>query len=188
MRIPLNLSSEPFRRDRAMMVASAAVSGVLVLTLVVFASLAFLERERAREARETLARLNQELNALAAQQARLQADLRRPENAAVFRLNRFLNILLARKAVSWTKIFNDLENVLPHDVRVVSVRPQLDARNELLLDLVVASQSSEPVLNLVVQLERSPLFGTTTVHSWQPPSQTEPQYRYRISVTYAQRL
>ncbi len=34
----------------------------------------------------------------------------------------FLNTLIERKAISWTKIFADLEKVLPYNVRLVSVR------------------------------------------------------------------
>ena len=40
MRIPINLASQPFRRDRAMLVASIAVSVVLCVTLAVLISLA----------------------------------------------------------------------------------------------------------------------------------------------------
>jgi type IV pilus assembly protein PilN len=52
----------------------------------------------------------------------------------------------------------------------------------------VASQSTEPVLEFVMQLEQSPVFGATTVHNSMPPSQNEPLYRYRVSVNYAQKL
>jgi hypothetical protein len=32
------------------------------------------------------------------------------------------------------------------------------------------------------------VFGATAVHSSLPPAQTEPLFRYRISVNYAQKL
>jgi len=34
----------------------------------------------------------------------------------------FLNALIDRKAISWTKLFADLEKVVPYNVRLVSVR------------------------------------------------------------------
>ena len=39
-----------------------------------------------------------------------------------------------------------------------------------------------------MRLEASPQFGATQVNNWLPPSQTEPLYRYRVSVNYAQKL
>jgi type IV pilus assembly protein PilN len=96
--------------------------------------------------------------------------------------------LLQRKGISWTRIFSDLEKVMPHNVRLVSVRPQLNGPNDLLLDMEVGAQSSEPVVELMMHLEGSPLFGSTTIHSWRPPSQSDPLFRYRVSVTYAQKI
>jgi hypothetical protein len=68
------------------------------------------------------------------------------------------------------------------------VRPQINPNNELLLDMVVAAQSVEPILAFIMKLEESSVFGATTPHNSLPPSQSEPLFRYRLSVTYAQQL
>ena len=68
------------------------------------------------------------------------------------------------------------------------VRPYLTADNLVQLDMVVGSQSPEPVIELLRRLENSQLFGATALLSSQPPSQNEPLYRYRVSVHYAQKL
>jgi Tfp pilus assembly protein PilN len=188
MKIPVNLSSDPFRRDRPVLVASIAVGVMLTALLCVLVTLAVSERNRAKQAREEIARVDAQLRRMSAEQSKLEAMMRRPENAEVLDRSQFINALLLRKGVSWTKIFNDLETVVPHNVRVVQVRPQLNGPNDLLLDMTVASQSPEPVVQLLMNLEGSPLFGTTTPHSWLPPSQSEPFFRYRLSVTYAQKL
>lgn len=188
MKIPINLSSEPFRRDRPMVVASVAAGVVLTILFLVLASLAVSERNRAKEAREQMARAQAELLRINTESMKLETVMRQPQNAEVLEHSQFINMLIARKGVSWTKIFNDLESVMPHNVRLISVRPQLNGPNDLLLDMQVGAQSSEPVVSLLMALEGSPLFGTTTIHSWLPPSQTEPLYRYRVSVTYAQKL
>ena len=54
--------------------------------------------------------------------------------------------------------------------------------------MVVGSQSPEPVIDLLKRLENSTLFGATSLLSSQPPAQNEPLYRYRLSVSYAQKL
>ena len=186
--VPLNFASEPFRRDRAMLVASAGVGLLLIAMLAVLVNLAGAERGRAAENRRALALLERRLATVASQQARLETSLHRNENAEVFERSQFLNLLLYRKSISWTRIFSDLEGVLPHNVRLISVRPQVSARNDLLLDMVVSTQASEPVIDFLMRLEASPLFGATNIHSLLPPSQSEPMYRCRVSVNYVQKL
>lgn len=188
MRIPVNLASEPFRRDRPMIVASAVLGVLLTALLGGLVYLAIAERDRAAAARATIDGMQRQMDALSREENRLQGVLRRPENAEVLDRSLFLNSLLLRKGVSWTKIFADLEQVTPHTVRLMSVRPQISADNQLTLDMWVASQATEPVVNFVMQLEQSPLFGATTVSTSLPPSQNEPLYRYRVSVKYAQKL
>lgn len=186
--LQLNLASEPFRRDRPMLAALAVGCAVLAGLLAYQVGLAVQARDEAASAREALARVQDQLGLLNTQQARLEATLRQPRNAEALELNLMLNSLLQRKGISWTRIFSDLEEVLPHNVRLVSIRPEVTPQNEVLLQMVVGAQSSEPVLQLLMALESSPLFGQTQVHNWLPPSQAEPLYRYRVSVHYAQKL
>jgi Tfp pilus assembly protein PilN len=188
MRYPVNLSSEPFRRDRPMVFGTAVVAVLLVILLGVFISLAASERNRAKEAREMIAKVERQIRTMSAEQTKLESVLRKPENAEVLDRSVFVNALLQRKGISWTRIFNDLEKVMPHNVRLVSVRPQLNGPNDVLLDMEVGAQSSEPVVELMMHLESSPQFGAVNIHSWRPPSQSDPLFRYRVSVTYAQKI
>jgi len=188
MRVNINLASEPFRQRRPLLVVSAAAAAVLGAMLVLLVYLGFEQRARLAEARQTAARLEVEARALAAEQSRLEAVLRRPENAEVLEHSLFYNSLLYRKGISWTRLFDDLEQVMPYNVRLISVRPQVNPRNQVLLDMVVGADSGEPVLDLLRRLESSPRFGETYVHNRLPPSQSEPLLRYRISVKYEQQL
>ena len=188
MRIPVNLSSQPFQRNRAMMVASSATAALMTLVLALMIYLAIDDRNQMRETRESLEKTQQQLASVSAEQAKLEAAIRKPENSEVFERSILLNTLLSRKGISWTRIFSDLEEVLPHDVRLVSVRPQVNGQNGIMLDMVVGSQSPEPVINLLKRLENSKLFSSAALSSSLPPSQTDPLFRYRVSVNYAQKL
>jgi type IV pilus assembly protein PilN len=189
LRVPINLASDPFRRDRPVLVGSAALAVLLSLLFIYLVFDIVSERHEAADIRIAIARQNTRLQAIAAQQARLNATLRRPENAEVLERSLFLNTLIERKAISWTKIFADLEKVMPYNVRLVSVRlPEVDSNNQVLLDMVVGAKDVPPILDLLKRLEGSPQFGNTSVQSTAPPSQTDPFYRYHVTVTYAQRL
>ena len=72
MRIPLNLASEPFRRDRQMIVASVAVGLVLAGLLAMLTTLAVLERGAEAQTRQEQALLQKKLAALNQEQARLE--------------------------------------------------------------------------------------------------------------------
>jgi len=188
MRIAVNLASEPFRRNRPMILASIGVGVLMAASFSLLMWLILAERDRLREAREAVARTEATLRSVNNEIAQIEAQMRRPDRAEVLDLSVFLNTLIARKAISWTKIFSDLEGVLPHNVRLISVRPQADRNNQIRLEMVVGAQSGEPVIELLKRLEESPLFGSTAVQSWLPPSQTEPLFRYRVSTNYAQQL
>jgi hypothetical protein len=110
-----------------------------------------------------------------------------PENAEVLERSVFLNSLLLRKGISWTQIFADLEEVLPYNVRVIQIRPIVDAQNQVTLDMQVGSESPAPVIELLKTMAREP-FGSPQLALQQAPTQAEPLYRYRMSVNYAQKL
>jgi type IV pilus assembly protein PilN len=188
MRIPVNLASQPFRRDRAVLVASGAV-GILLLGLLAFLiSLNTLESGQVAETRKEIARLEKQVRAVSAEQARQDAILRRPENAEVLERSIFLNALLYRKGISWTRIFADLEKVLPYNVRIMSIRPTVNAQNQISLDMTLGTENPQPMIELLKSLEASPLFGAAYLHSSLPPTQTDKLWRYRVSVNYAQKL
>ncbi len=187
-RITLNLASEPFRRDRPLL-AGSAVAAVLMVALLAMQVMTILrEREAAAEARATMAGLNREIAEVNRKISALEAELRKPANAAVIERSAFLNVLLKRKGVSWTRLFSDLEAVFPHDVRLVTIRPAVTAAGPVQLEMVVGAQAPTPVIELLRRLEGSKLFSGTEVLSSAPPTQNDPLYRYRLSVDYAQQL
>lgn len=188
MRIPINLASQPFRRDRPIIVGTAALSVALTCLLGLLIILALSDRSQLKDSHAEIARLEARVRTLASEQAREETVLRKPENAEVLERSLFLNALLYRKGISWTKIFADLEQTLPHNVRIVSIRPSVNGRNQVTLDVMVGAESPDPVIGWVKTLEESPLFGSVHPHSSTPPSQTNPLYMYRMSVDYAQKL
>jgi hypothetical protein len=189
LRVPINLATEPFRRDRPMLAGSAAIAIVLSLLLIFQVFTIVSGHRQAADIRIAIDQENARLRAIAAQQAKLNGTLRKPENAEVLERSLFLNTLIDRKAISWTKIFADLEKVMPYNVRLVSVRlPQVDSNNQVLLDMVVGAKDVGPSLDLLKHLEGAPQFGPYSVQTSTPPSQTDPYYRYHVTVSYAQKL
>ena len=170
-----------------MTLASLAVCCLLAATLGGLIWLILADRAQMADVRQDIDRLNREIQRQTAEQARFSAVLNQPENAEVLERSVFLNALLYRKGISWTRIFSDLEKTLPYNVKIVSIRPSLDSANQVLLDMTVAAEAPEPEIQALLALENSPLFGSVLQHSSIPPTQADPLYRYRLTVNYAQK-
>jgi hypothetical protein len=188
MKIPINLASQPFRKDRAMLVASVAVSVWLMCTLGGLVSLAITDRAQLSDLRRDVSQIKEQTLRETEQQQNLDNVLRRPENAVVLETSVFINTLLYHKGISWTRILADLEKTMPAKVKVLNVRPYVSGKNQVTLDMLVGAESAEPVIDLYKAMENSPLFGAVTQQSYLPPSQAEPLHRYRFMVNYAQKL
>lgn len=188
MRFPLNLARQPLRRDRPMLVASAAVGILLCAALVALIGLGMNDRRSMQESRRVIAQVERQITKINAAQTQIDVRMHQPENASVLYRSLMFNQIIRQKAISWTLIFSDLEKVLPYNVRIASIRPQLNSRGELSLDMVVASLTPEPIIEFEGKLEDSDVFGHVTSTSRVPPTQNDPYVRFHVTVTYAQKL
>ncbi len=188
MKFPINLASQPFRRDRAMFVASIAVSLLLVFTLGALLSIARADNAQLGDLKKDVAQLEQQTRRMAAEQAKLDSVLHRPESVQVLEESAFLNTILLRKGISWTKIFADLEEVTPYNVKVIQIHPSVNAQDHVSLDMLVGAGEVGPVIQMFKSLQGSPKFSDADVKILQSPTQSEPIFKCRLSVDYAQKL
>lgn len=190
----INLASEPFRRERAQNAAFALICVSLTCSLIVLIVMVLHSRAQAADLRRGIEADRAELARLRGQESRYSTFVSKPANADVFATSVLLNELIARRGVSWTRVFKDLATVMPPNVRLVGVRlPQVAAEpgtaiNRVQLDMVVGTDRPEAVINLLTRLQQSSLFGPAQVMTQTPPSQNDPLYKYRVTVNYAQKL
>lgn len=188
MKYSINLATQPFRRDRAMIVASIAV--VLLLAVTLGGLVVFIQQDRVQLAglRQSVAQLNRQVKAASNEQSRLDAIVRQPQNASVLEWSALINTLIYHKAISWSKLLADLEKTLPYNVKVVTIHPRIDALNHVTLDMTLGSDKVMQIREALKAFENSPEFGTVTPTNLLPPTQAEPLYRFRGTVNYAQKL
>ena len=188
MKIPINLASQPFRRDRPMIVASTAVCLLLAGTLGVLVYLATQDNKQMADIRHEVALLKQQVQSTAAEQMKLDAIAHKPENATVLERSVFINALLQRKGISWNQIFTDLESTLPYNVKLIRIHPTINSEAHILLDMTVAAESAGPANDALKAFRANPIFGAAKMNTFQSPTQTEPLFRITLSVPYAQKL
>jgi len=188
MKIAINLASQPFRRDRAMIVASTLVCLLLVASLGVLIHLANEDNRQLGDVRHEVAMLKKQVQTVNDQQGKLNGVIHQPQNETVLERSVFINSLLLRKGVSWNRIFTDLEKTIPYNVKLTRIRPSVDEQGHVMLDMILASENSVPMIGALKAFEDNTLFGAVEMKNQIPPTQTEPLYRLALSVTYAQKL
>ncbi len=190
----INVASQPFRRERAQNALLGGVCACLTLSLLVLVSLIFQARGRATDLRRSIDAERSALRSAQIDQARFSGVLGRPENADVFAVSVFLNELIARRAVSWTRVFKDLGTVMPNNMRLIGVRlPQVPSEdpsgvNHVQLDMLLGTDRPDAIIDLLKRLEGSKMFGAAQMLAQQPPSQNDPLYKFRVTVAYDQKL
>ena len=186
MRIDINLATQPYEDSRNFWTywGTGLVFLALITVLLGYMAVAgFLQasRERAR-----IAALQAQIAAYDQEKSSAEAMLNLPQNRVVRDQSRFLNDLFQRKAFSWTKVFEDLERVMPAHLHVVSIHPDMSKDNNLEIKLVVAGESREQALDLVRKMEGSKRFKQTQIESER--SETQPvngdRVRFDVSALY----
>jgi hypothetical protein len=153
-----NLATRPFYNDHAVRVAiGVAILLVAALTLFNMARIVTLngrnaERVAAAEASELRA------NRLREQARKTRETLDASDAAQIQASAREANLLIERRAFSWTELFNRLEETLPADVRVGAVQPQVDTDGRMLIVATVYSRRVEDLDLFIDQLEKTAAF------------------------------
>jgi type IV pilus assembly protein PilN len=163
MRLDINLATQPYQDARRFWFqwgGALAVLGLCTLGLLYFTFLGWLG---ARKDRALIRQYEQQIAARDKERADAQALMNLPQNATTRDRSQFLNDLFYRKAFSWTRVFENLEDVMPPRVHVVSIQPDLGSNNELAIKLVVAGDSRERALELVRKMEASKHFQQTEI-------------------------
>ena len=165
MRLDLNLASQPYEDVRDFFMKWGVG---LLLALVGSAVLVWFAVSGWRQSRQIdreIASRRQEIARLKDDQKRAQAILDQPQNSGTRSQAALINALIARKAFSWTRVFSDLEKLMPARVHVLSIQPSLDAENQLRLNMVVVGDSRDKAIDLLKNLEDSTHFQRAQLQS-----------------------
>jgi hypothetical protein len=153
-----NLSTRPFYNERAVRV----VLGVLVLltaALTAFNAAELLTLNSRNSEFVGRAEASEAKAAELREQARqTQQSLNRAEVEAVQAAAREANMLIERRAFSWTDLFNRFEETLPPDVRIVAVTPQMDNQGRMLVAVTIISRKAGDFETFIDRLQATGAF------------------------------
>ncbi len=184
MHLNLNLATQPYEdaRDFWMRWGSAVVVlALLTLALVGWTVRSWMHAGRDRQA---ISQLETQIHERDTERARAQAYLEMAANRSTRDQSQFLNGLIQRKAFSWTRVFEELEKVMPNNIHVVSLRPQINDQGQLQLDMILMGDSRAPAVELVHRMEGSKHFQNPQLMSEQTAGENAAAVRVSVAAIY----
>ena len=158
MRLDINLATRPYEDAREFWVRWGLGVGLLGVLTLALLGLAVRGWTNAGRDRQNIAQLQSQIAERDRERATAQAFLEMSVNRSTRDQSQFLNGLIQRKAFSWTRVFEDLERVMPVNLHVVSLRPELNEQSQMQLDMKVAGDTRAAAVELVHRMEGSTHF------------------------------
>jgi type IV pilus assembly protein PilN len=155
MRLNINLASQPYevaqayKRRITTVIAALGTIAVLLLGYIVY------QRNNTRAINQQIAQVKGQIDSLQHEEAQARVILNRPANREIADQSDFLNQLFARKSLSWTRIFTEMEKIVPAQLHVVSMKPEYTKTNDLVLHVIVATDSRDRAVEMVRHMENS---------------------------------
>lgn len=158
MKTRLNLASQPFRNRALPWTVTTVISIVSIIAFVLIVRATVQTNAKAQSVEHNVTELQKQTQALARRDEEIKIALT-PEQV---RTLKSAHMLVDRKRFSWSRLFADLESVLPGGVRVSritvkDVTAQGD-RTVADLELVVASKSPTTITEMISQMDREGVF------------------------------
>jgi Tfp pilus assembly protein PilN len=169
MRLDINLATHPYEDAKEFWARWGLGVGLLGALTLVLVTLAVHGWVKAGRDRHSIGQLEQQIAERDDERARAQAFLELDMNRSTRDQSQFLNGLIQRKAFSWTRVFEDLERVMPPSLHVASLKPELSDDNQLELEMKVAGDNRAAAIELVHRMETSKHFqGAQLIQEGQP--------------------
>lgn len=184
MRVP-NLSSRPFLNRRPVVVASATLAAVAL----VLSALNVLDILNARTRERVAAQEIASLEAKRAEMTRAVADLNRTLGEVGWRRlgteTASLQEVVARRKLAWSRFLAELERVLPWNIRLLSISPQVEKDGSVTLKLKGLATDREAWLHFLAVLFADRSFSDPVPESEELPGLNSPLgLAFSLSVRY----
>ena len=152
-----NLATRPFYNERAAHVAiGIAAALVLAITVLNAVQVVRLSKHNTELSSQTGAERAEAVR-LTAEARRIRNTIDKDELALIVGAAHEANALIDQRTFSWTALFNRIEETLPSDVMLTSVRPAI-RDGVTRVDLAVLGRSIEDVDEFMDRLEATGTF------------------------------
>jgi hypothetical protein len=153
-----NLATRPFYNDRAVR-AGLLVLALVAVGLTIFNAIEILRLESAgREARQLVAQNAEQAREMRDKARDIRQSINQAQLALVQTAAREANVLIDRRAFSWTALLNQFQLTLPADVRITGVSPDINDQGRMMVDITVFARRVDDLSEFVEALESTGHF------------------------------
>ena len=163
MRLDINLATHVYEDSRHFWVRWGTGLGILAIVTLALLAITVSNWYDARIDRKKISDFKNQIAERDKERMTAEALLNQPDNRSMRERSQYLNELIARKAFSWTRAFEDLERVMPARIHLVSIQPHLNDDNQLDIKMTVAGDSQDRAIELVRRMEESQRFRETRI-------------------------
>lgn len=180
----LNLSSYPFRNRALPWTVITIVTVVSVALLLLIARSTVQTNAQVQLTQQDIANLQKQTDDLNKRAEAIRAALTPDQQRSL----KSAHLLVDRKRFSWSRLFDDLESVMPGNVRVSriavkEVRVEGD-RPVANLDLIVVSKNPATITEMIQDMERQGIFHADLVSQSLQRGKGESGEEYEMNVRY----
>jgi len=157
MKVRLNLASNALQTHRRFLAASTLVGAIAAIVFLALGWHVYSIRKADQALRARIDQERREMAVLVRQHTELEQFFARPENARLAERSAYLNTLIDEKSLNWTRMFMDLEKILPSGVRLVGIEPRTE-KGRVQIKFLVHASNDQAKLQFLRALEDSPAF------------------------------
>jgi Tfp pilus assembly protein PilN len=154
----LNLASRPFRNSVIPWMMSAGILAISVISFVFLYSQWANAKEETLRVKANSQQIEDELKSFQEREQQVKQQLTPEQQQVLLAAHK----LVIRKQFSWSRLFSDLENVLPGGVSVSAINVEdvtlRDGRTEAELQFAVLSHSYQSVVGMIDNMNSSGIF------------------------------
>ena len=182
MIIRSNLATSPIRNYSVFLLGCILLAvAVILFTFFNLTSLknSYTKNERLKK---TIAEQQTQLQNLQQKKSDLQRKIDGIKTPQFISETEFMNNAIKRRVFSWTALFDHFEEMLPPNVKMISITPMVSEQN-IAINMEMAAQNLPDMLTLVRALERDAQFSDVTLKTEHSDSEANLLY-FTISLQY----
>ena len=179
--IHLNLASRPYRDYRPVYAVVAAMAVLTAFLALTNAQTYYRYKNETASTRAEIATAEVQARR---ERERTESVQHRLQGLDLVRLDaqtKYINERLAERSFSWSTLLDELETVLPRDVRIVSIAPSFAPSGPIGLTLQLQSKSAGGMIETINRMNADPQFDSPFPRS---EILAEGTYRFDMSVAY----
>jgi Tfp pilus assembly protein PilN len=158
MRLNINLASQKYEDVRQFYVRWGAAIGAAAVLALLLIGLALMNHSTSSRTAGQIKELQEKITSLQKERAAAEHVSNLPENHDVTAQKNYWNKQIARRQLSWTQLFNDLQKIMPARAYLSSVHPEITQEKRLKLTVVIVGDTHSNGLELVQKMEKSDRF------------------------------